>query len=77
MKNDPLYARFVQKWDEVTEVPPQTVGLLTPFYKRTVPYFKYAPWRIMVPFAFVTAVSIALLLEFTATQIASWLQKGV
>lgn len=76
MKSDPLYQKFVARWDEVTELPPQTVGPLTPVYKRTVPYLKIAPWRVLFPLSFVIAASVALLLEVTAVQIATLLQHG-
>lgn len=76
MSKDKLYHQFVSKWEEVTELPPQTVGPLTPIYKRTVPYLKTDPWRIMAPAAFISAVGIALLLEITAVQIATILQRG-
>lgn len=76
MKSDALYQKFVQKWDEVTELPPQTVGPLTPVYKRTVPIFKVAPWRLFVPLAFTLAAGFALILQVTAVQIATLLQRG-
>lgn len=76
MKSDALYQKFVQKWDEVTELPPQTVGPFTPVYKRTVPFFKVAPWRFLVPLSFVLAAGVALILQVTAVQIATLLQRG-
>lgn len=76
MKSDPLYEKFIKRWEEVTEVPPQTVGALTPVYKKTVPYFKVAPWRVIVPAVFIFSAFVALLLEITAVQVASILQKG-
>lgn len=73
---DQLYQKFVAKWDEVTELPPQTIGPLTPVYKKTVPYFKYAPWRVLMPVSFIIIAAVALALEITAVQVASFLQRG-
>ncbi len=73
-KKDRLYENFLKKWEEVTELPPQTVGPLTPLYKRTVPFIKADPWRILIPLAFVLAISIALFVHATAAQITSFLQ---
>lgn len=75
-KEDRLYQSFFAKWQEVTEMPPQTVGPLTPLYKKTVPYLKVAPWRILGPLSLVLAALVALLMEVTAVQIASILQRG-
>lgn len=77
MRHDPLYQKLVEKWEEVTIVSPQTVGPLTPLYKRAVPYFKVAPWKMLVPLAFVLTVFLALLLQVTAVEIASFLQRGI
>lgn len=76
MKPDPLYEKFIQKWEEVTEMPPQTVGPLTPVYKKTVPLLKIAPWRILIPLAFVVIAGLFLMLQITAAQITSILQRG-
>ena len=76
MSQRSLYRNFVKRRDEVTEIPTQTVGPLTPIYKRAVPYFKIAPWRILMPTAFLLAVIGALLLEVTAVQVATLLQQG-
>lgn len=74
--DDQLYQKFKHRWKEVTELPPQTLGPLTPVYKRTVPYFKIAPWRVLVPLSFIMVAFVALILEITATQVASLLQRG-
>ncbi len=73
---DKLYNNFFEKWKEVTELPPQQVGPLTPFYKRTVPFLKIAPWRILVPLAVLLVAAVALLVNSTAAQIATILQRG-
>lgn len=76
MTSDPLHDNFMRRWEEVTELPPQTVGSFTPMYKRTVRHFKVDPWRILMPVSFLIATAIALILEVTAVQIANILQRG-
>lgn len=73
---DSLYDRFVTQWEKVTELPPQSVGPLTPVYKRTVRFFKVDPWRILLPVSLLIASGVALILEVTAVQIANLLQRG-
>lgn len=76
MSDDALYQKFLQRWEEVTELPPQKVGPLTPVYKLTVPFFKTAPWRVLIPLSVVLVVFAAVLFEVTAAQVASVLQRG-
>ena len=76
MNPDPLYQKFVAKWEEVTDLPTQAVGPFTPLYKKAVPYLKWAPWRILAPLSLILAALIALSLETTAVQIATLLQRG-
>ncbi|RJR15725.1 hypothetical protein C4579_01450 [Candidatus Microgenomates bacterium] len=71
-----LFTNFYRRWEEVTEVAPQTMGPLTPLYKKVIPVFKTAPWRIIVPVSFLVVMMIALLHEVTAADIASLLQAG-
>lgn len=71
-----LYTKFIAKWSEVTELPPQTVGPLTPLYKRAVPYFKIDPWRVIIPVALVFITVTVIILRGTAAEITSVLQLG-
>lgn len=76
-KNANLYVNFYKRWEEVTTLPPQTLGPATHVYKRLIPFFKYAPWRIIVPLTFVAVTTGAFLLqELSAVQLASLLQGG-
>lgn len=77
MNDKILFNNFYKRWEEVTTLPPQTVGPLTPVYKRVIPLFKYAPWRIIVPVTFIAVTAGAFLLqELSAVQLASLLQGG-
>ncbi|MBI2617629.1 hypothetical protein HYW55_05850 [Candidatus Gottesmanbacteria bacterium] len=76
MKNDRVYELLVAKMQEMTVVPPQTLGPLTFAYKRIVPYLKFAPWRSTVTFSFLLSVFLYFLLGSTVVKIASLLQFG-
>ncbi len=73
---DVLYQNFKNRWEKVMILPTQTVGPLTPIYKRTVPFLKVAPWRILIPIAFIVVAVLFFLLEITAAQITTLLQRG-
>lgn len=74
--SDILYQKFVKRWEEVTELPPQTVGPLTPLYKMLVKRLKVMPW----PFLFVISVGLVVGFYFlagsTVTLLVSLLQRG-
>ena len=76
MKKDKLYSLLVAKMQEVTIVPPQTVGPLTPIYKKVAAQLKVYPWR----WAFMISVSVTFLAYFLfggmLVKIASMLQYG-
>lgn len=73
---DALYNKFVKRWEEVTELPPQTVGALTPYYKAAVKRLKVMPWPVLV-FAAVLFVGVLyLLIGSTVVILTSILQRG-
>jgi hypothetical protein len=73
---DALYGKFVKRWEEVTDLPPQTVGPLTPFYKKAVTRLKVMPWPLLVIGSLLTVVCLYLLIGSTVTLLVSILQKG-
>lgn len=38
------YTKFLKRWEEVTNLPPQTLGPLTGLYKFVTKRFKVMPW---------------------------------
>lgn len=76
MRNDKFYQLLVSKMKENTVVSPQSVGRLTPFYKRVVPQFKYYPWKIAVIISIFASVFLYFLLGSILIKIASILQFG-
>lgn len=70
------YQKFVKRWEEVTQLPPQTVGPLTPLYKWLVRRLKVMPWPAFVLTAAMTVGLLYLVLGSTITILTSILQKG-
>jgi hypothetical protein len=70
------YQKFVRRWEEVTDLPPQTVGPLTPFYKAIVRRLKVMPWPALVLCSLVLVIGLYLLIGSAITLIVSILQRG-
>ena len=73
---DTLYTKFVKRWEEVTDLPPQTVGPLTPYYKRLVARLKVMPWPMLVVGSVVVVIGLYLLFGSALTILVSVLQRG-
>lgn len=76
MTNDALYQLMKQRMQEVAVVPPQTVGPLTPLYKRVIPQLKSQPWRSVGALSFVFTVLLYLVFGARVVKLASLLQYG-
>lgn len=74
---DAMYNKFVKRWEEVMELPPQTVGPLTPLYKSAVKRLKVMPWPILVIGSLFTVIGLYLLLGSAITLLVSILQRGI
>jgi hypothetical protein len=70
------YQKFVKRWEEVTDLPPQTVGPLTPVYKAIVRRLKVMPWPALVLCALVVVIGLYLLIGSAITLLVSLLQRG-
>lgn len=73
---DTLYTKFVKRWEEVMELPPQSVGPLTPHYKKLVARLKVMPWPMFVIGSVVFVIGLYVLLGSAITILVSILQKG-
>jgi len=73
---DALYNKFVKRWEEVTDLPPQTVGPLTPFYKKAAIRLKVMPWPLLVIGALLLVICLYLLIGSAVTLLVSILQRG-
>jgi hypothetical protein len=73
---DPVYQKFVKRWQEVTELPPQQLGPLTPIYHTLVKRFKVMPWPALIIISIVLVVALYLLIGSTISIVVSILQRG-
>jgi hypothetical protein len=73
---DTTYKRFVRRWQEVVELPPQTVGPLTPVYKWLVRRLKIMPWLAFILVSGLFVVVLYFALGTAITILVSILQRG-
>ena len=54
------YKNFVKRWEEVTDIPPQTLGPLTRPYKKLTKRLKVMPlpWLVVISVLFVVGVYV-------------------
>lgn len=74
--SDAFYRKFQKKWNEVTDLPPQTVGPFTPYYKMVTKRLKVMPWPILGISALLLVIGLFVLFGSAITRIVSLLQKG-
>lgn len=70
------YAQFVKRWEEVTDLPPQTLGPLTRPYKKLTKRLKVMPWPLLVVSALCVVVGLYFLIGSTITFLVTLLQRG-
>lgn len=75
MKTD-TYSRFVKRWEEVTELPTQSVGPLTPYYKKAVKRLKVMPWPVLVIGSSFIVIGLYIVFGSAITLLVSVLQRG-
>jgi hypothetical protein len=73
---DITYQRFVKRWLEVTDLPPQALGPLTPVYKMLTRRLKIMPWPALVVVSILTVSAVFILFGSAVTILASVLQRG-
>ena len=71
-----MYQKFVERWLEITELPPQTLGPFTPLYKMLTKRLKIMPWPAFFLISTLVVVGLYILLGTTVTFLVSILQKG-
>lgn len=71
-----VYKKFLERWEEVTDLPPQQVGPLTPYYKTLVRRLKIMPWPMLVMVSCAVVVGVYLLVGSAVAFIVSLLQRG-
>lgn len=73
---DTAYSQFVDRWKEVTDLPPQRVGPMTPVYKKITMHLKVMPWPVLVAGGVVFAVGLYVIFGSAITFLVSILQRG-
>ena len=76
MNNDKFYRELVIKMHEVSVVPPQTVGPLTPVYKIVVRELKFFPFKVIIPLSFLFILAAYLIFGPGLVKLAEALQAG-
>lgn len=71
-----LYEQFVKRWEEVTDLPVQTVGPFTSVYKMLVKRLKVMPLAALAMCALLSVVFLYILFGSAITLLVSILQKG-
>lgn len=75
-QNDAVFKKFVKRWEEVTDLPVQTVGPFTPLYKILVKRLKVMPFAAIVVCSLLLVIGLYMLFGSTITLLVSMLQKG-
>lgn len=73
---DALFDRFEKKWDETTDLPPQTVGPFTPYYKMVTKKLKVMPLPILILISTVFIIFLFFAIGSGITFLTSILQRG-
>ena len=73
---DLLYKKFVERWEEVTQLPPTTLGPLTGLYKTLTRRLKVMPLPALFIVSLLCVASVYVLFGSAITIVVSILQKG-
>ncbi len=73
---DLTYQKFVRRWEEVTDIPPQTLGPLTTLYKTVTRRIKTMPWPWYVGISIVAVLILFGLLGQGISRLVTILQAG-
>ncbi len=75
MKNNNRQA-FIRRWQETTDIPPQTIGPFTPYYKELTKRLKVMPLPILIAISLILVGGMLYLIGPAITSYASLLQRG-
>ena len=73
---DATYQKFVKRWEEVTDIPPQTLGPLTGVYKQLTKRLKVMPWPWFVVISLGFVLVLYVLIGSAITILTTILQRG-
>ncbi len=75
-QNGDVYRKFQKRWEEITDLPPQRVGPLTPLYKEATKRLKIMPWPVFLVVAVCVVVGLYMVFGNGITLLVSILQRG-
>lgn len=70
------YKNFVKRWEEVTDLPPQTLGPLTQPYKKLTKRLKVMPLPWLLLASVLLVVAIYFVIGPAITFLVTLLQRG-
>lgn len=73
---DATFQKFVKRWEEVTDIPPQTLGPFTGFYKGATKKLKVMPWPWFVGASVLVAIGLYMLFGSAVASLVTILQRG-
>jgi len=73
---DATLKRFVKRWEEVTSLPPQSLGPFTSAYKWITRRFKVMPWPWFVGVSVLVAAVLYFLFGSAISFFVTILQRG-
>lgn len=73
---DMTLQKFVKRWEEVVEIPPQTLGPWTRLYKIATKRLKIMPWPWFVVGSLFFALVLYIAFGSAVTGIVTLLQRG-
>jgi len=73
---DAAYEKFVNQWEKTTELPTQTLGPLTPYYKMITKRLKVFPWPLFLLLGIGFVVGLYVIFGAGIVPITSILQRG-
>lgn len=75
MKNNNKQA-FLNRWQETTDIPPQTIGPITPIYKEVTKRLKTMPFPMFIVLSVVIVGVLLYVFGSSITSYVTLLQRG-
>lgn len=75
-KDKQILSVLRQKQKEVSDLPVQRFGVLTPHYKLLIPYLKTKPWKVIILVSFSLVILFRIFFGASFVKLAAILQAG-
>lgn len=76
MKKDKLYRLLKKRMMLMSSLPPQEVGILTPYWRKVIPHFKTMPLTWLIFTGLFSGFTLWILLGARLVRLVSILQYG-